>query len=455
MNKNNNMSEMTAHKSRHFFIITDLILPVLLFAFTVVLFRYSALDLKVQSMFYRPQTGWFLKENSFFQFLYHYGNLPALFLSIIGLVYIGLSFQAMKWVKWRKIGLFLVLAMIIGPGLIINTTLKNNWGRPRPRNTIEFGGKYTFEKVLSIDKSSPGYSFPCGHASMGFYLFVPWFLLRKRKRNWAFISLTVGIIYGLLIGLARMAQGGHYFSDVIIAGLIVYLVGAGLYYLLKLHKALWFYPRNEEINPSQRTIVTITLSILLVFLVLGVVLATPYSKDWNFSSQLNKSQPASLLVFSSPYAELTIQPADSLYLSCKTQGFGFPGSKLNSNFLETTVSDTLKISLNQKRTGFFTELDNKINATYPFQNNSNLDVRIEKGSASIFLPDTLDMLNLNIRIEKGSLRLMLPKTFKPKITMKGDFTLTDNTGFNSNDEIFIKEEFKVNIIVVEGEVNLF
>ncbi|HCX59124.1 MAG TPA: PAP2 family protein, partial [Candidatus Cloacimonas sp.] len=65
----------------------------------------------------------------------------------------------------RKLYLFLVLAMIIGPGIIVNSALKENWGRPRPRDVEQFGGRYAYEAPLEIDLSSPGKSFPCGHAT--------------------------------------------------------------------------------------------------------------------------------------------------------------------------------------------------------------------------------------------------------------------------------------------------
>ena len=40
--------------------------------------------------------------------------------------------------------IFLISALIIGPGLIVNAGLKENWGRPRPLNVTEFGGPQHF-----------------------------------------------------------------------------------------------------------------------------------------------------------------------------------------------------------------------------------------------------------------------------------------------------------------------
>ena len=457
MNNNKTMSEMTVRKNRHFFFFfTDVAIPLLLFVFTIIIFRNSRLDLDIQSFFYQPQTGWYLNDNPLFQFIYHYGNIPALLLSIAGLVLIWLSFRTMRHIKWRKIGLFLVLAMLLGPGLIINVILKDNWGRPRPRNITEFSGKYAYEKVLSIDPSSPGYSFPCGHASMGFFLFIPWFVLRKKHKGLAAISLATGVTYGLFIGFIRIAQGGHFASDVIVSGILTYLTGSALYYIFKLNHATWYYPKQEKIDSKQRTIVAIVISILLMFLVMGVVLATPYSGKKSFlsASEMQDSLRITDLTITLDKADIKLLPADTLSIKTDSQGFGFPGSKLTGKYHESTVSDTLRASFTQKKKGFFTELVNELNTTFNFNKAGIINLKLNKGSATLVLPESLQHLTLNVEIYSGKLDLDIPAGFKPKIKLKGDFELKDNTGFNSGDSIYVNPDFKLNIVVVEGKVIL-
>jgi len=483
------MSESAARKSRRFFFSPDFLIPVFLLIVSVLIFRETDLDLQIQDFLYTnyrdgevieyiciyppaeyrdssytpspstdiiPAFGWYLKDQPVFKFVYHYGNIPALLLAIAGLLLLGLSFQALKWAKWRKIGLFLLLAMLLGPGLIINAALKDNWGRPRPRNVNDYGGKYAFEKVLSVDTSSPGKSFPCGHCSMGFYLLIPWFVLRKRKPLLARISLFTGIFYGLLIGIARMAQGGHWCSDVVFSGIIVYLTGAVLFYALKLDKALWFYPTGERINRRQRTVITFIVSVVLFFLILGVVLATPYSQKKSFKTGSYDSRPDlfNQVSLDLPEAELVIYSVDRIFFKQVTQGFGFPRSSLNPVFREEVVSDTLKVSFSQTKKGFFTELDNKVTMDYPFSENGELNLRLGKGNVSLYLPEDIGSIRLRITIDKGTLDLHLPASVKPRITTKGDFQLTDKTGFHDNDGIFVREDFKVNLIVRKGEIIL-
>jgi membrane-associated PAP2 superfamily phosphatase len=124
--------------------------------------------------------------------------------------------------------------MALGPGLIINAIFKDNWGRPRPRSIQELGGTHTYHRIWEKGVAGDGRSFPSGHASMGFFLMTPFFVLRKNARRWANAFLTFGIAYGVLIGLGRMIQGGHFASDVLWAWGFVYFCGLGLTYALRL-----------------------------------------------------------------------------------------------------------------------------------------------------------------------------------------------------------------------------
>jgi membrane-associated PAP2 superfamily phosphatase len=127
---------------------------------------------------------------------------------------------------------FLACALIVGPGLIINVVLKDHFGRPRPRQIEKFGGDLKFAPLGEPTFDSRGRSFPSGHASMGFFWFAPaiYFWSRSRRLGWGLIGL--GFIHGGLMGFARMAQGGHWLSDVIWSGGIVYLSSWLVYFVL-------------------------------------------------------------------------------------------------------------------------------------------------------------------------------------------------------------------------------
>jgi lipid A 4'-phosphatase len=120
----------------------------------------------------------------------------------------------------RRAATFLIVALAIGPGLVVNTALKDHWGRARPSQIVEFGGSKQFTPALQpTDQCDRNCSFPAGHPAIGFY-FLSFALLIPAA--WPRRIVFAGaILAGILLGLMRMVQGGHFLSDVVFSGLIV------------------------------------------------------------------------------------------------------------------------------------------------------------------------------------------------------------------------------------------
>ena len=192
----------------------------------------SDLDLRLEDRFYRAGEKWPGEAAVAGRILYGYGTIPSILLGFAGLV----VFVAGTWNgrarARRRSAAFLFLALAIGPGLVVNTTFKEHWGRPRPRDLVRYGGEEKYRKVWAWPDEKGGNSFPSGHAATAFYLFVPWFLLRRKRPGPAAAILVFGIVYGLMMGIARMTQGGHYASDVVWSGGFTWLVAVALDRLL-------------------------------------------------------------------------------------------------------------------------------------------------------------------------------------------------------------------------------
>jgi len=126
--------------------------------------------------------------------------------------------------------LFLILSLSLGPGLAVNTILKDHWGRPRPTGIVQFGGPDTYRPPLSPGgPCRKNCAFPSGHAALAFWLIAPALLAPARRRK---LSVAVGIAVGLGVGLVRIAEGGHFLSDVLYAGLITAAITYILYRIL-------------------------------------------------------------------------------------------------------------------------------------------------------------------------------------------------------------------------------
>lgn len=206
--------------------------PLILLAVVSVIVRACDIDRFWQRELWSPNYGWRGADNALFQFPYRYGTWPALTVAGASAVTWVTSKVTGKWRGLRQPALFLALLLALGPGLMVNAIFKDHFGRPRPAQTEEFGGNRSFRPVGQPGDAGEGKSFPSGHASMGFYwlgLFI-YFWNRKRGFAWAFGGL--GMLHGLLMGVGRMAQGGHWFTDVLWSAGFVYLSGWALHYFM-------------------------------------------------------------------------------------------------------------------------------------------------------------------------------------------------------------------------------
>ncbi|QOX80213.1 phosphatase PAP2 family protein [Trichlorobacter lovleyi] len=184
-------------------------------------------DLTVASHFYRSG-GWPTGEQFPWKLLYRLDRYPALAVAIFGLFAACYSYYRPDWRVWRRQGAFLVLLLALGPGLLVNATFKDHWGRPRPRELVQFGGTKAFMQPWQPRINGDGRSFPCGHGSAAFYLAAPYFIYRRRKPRVAQRWLFGGMTFGLLMSYARLAQGGHFLSDILWAWGIVWLSALAL-----------------------------------------------------------------------------------------------------------------------------------------------------------------------------------------------------------------------------------
>lgn len=187
------------------------------------LFRLTALDLTLAGRAFAREAGWASSEAGFWGWLYRLAPWPAILLGLASLAHLGASLRWASLRRHNRRAWCVLAALAVGPGLIVNATLKDHYGRPRPRQVEAFGGPYTYLPVLTPGPHRDARSFPSGHASIAFFLLTPFFFLRHRRLAWA--CLLAGLGWGLLVGGARVMQGGHWPSDVLWAGAIVYFTG--------------------------------------------------------------------------------------------------------------------------------------------------------------------------------------------------------------------------------------
>ena len=190
-----------------------------------------SVDLTISSYFYKNGT-FYLSDWGFFPFL-RFG-LPEIFIAIAA--FFGLAwlygFVRHQWL-WKintRVMLFTTGSMLLGPILIVNGIFKSLWGRARPFQIIEFGGNKNFTSPLIIsDQCDWDCSFMSGHTAVIFWSLALAMLLPHHYRKW---GITIVILLGIATGVARIAQGYHFFSDVFFSATITYALILWLHFKL-------------------------------------------------------------------------------------------------------------------------------------------------------------------------------------------------------------------------------
>ncbi|MEW6349047.1 MAG: phosphatase PAP2 family protein [Thermodesulfobacteriota bacterium] len=175
--------------------------------------------------------GWIHGREQPWAALYDYGNVPTILLAL------G-AFTACAILRFRKSSdlvvracLVVVLTVVLGPGLIVNGVLKPYWGRPRPADLAMYGGSSEFRRVWPPDPGGNGRSFTCGHCAMAF-AFSSGAAFTPLSPVVGVGALVGGVVYGVVMSVARIAQGGHFPSDALWSGVIVLALIAVLNYLV-------------------------------------------------------------------------------------------------------------------------------------------------------------------------------------------------------------------------------
>jgi lipid A 4'-phosphatase len=180
-------------------------------------------DPSFSGLFYQPGHGFVLADSALLHELE--ATIPWITWAIFGVAALGALWLVLVgrplWRLDRNALIFVVATTAIGSGLIVNTVLKDHWGRARPYQIEAFGGTQRFTAApLPADQCERNCSFVSGHAALAFSLVSFAFLLPAGGRRRTAIVAALG--FGALIGLGRIAAGRHFLSDIVDAGLIVF-----------------------------------------------------------------------------------------------------------------------------------------------------------------------------------------------------------------------------------------
>lgn len=199
------------------------IVPILVFL--MIAPWTPSIDRAIAKIFYSGNGNF--TQTSLLKFLFKYGEFPAWGFGMIALAILIISYWKIGLKKWKQPASVYLITLVLGAGIVVHLLLKQFWGRPRPRQLIEFGGFANFQPFwmpLTEVTPEPGRSFPCGHCTMGFVFFA-FCLIGKRLDSQGIFWTGIALVFTLGVGMSlmRIMQGGHFFSDTLAAALIMWL----------------------------------------------------------------------------------------------------------------------------------------------------------------------------------------------------------------------------------------
>ncbi len=368
-------------------------LAALAVAATVV-FAVTDLDIAAARLYYRPELAdpWPVASRPVWLLFYKSAPWVTGSLAAVGVALLVAGALRAASARLRLYGIFILLCVVVGPGLIVNAVLKDHWGRPRPRQIVEFGGRLPYAPPL-LPAGTHGKSFPCGHCSVGYLYAAGWWLWRRRRPRWAAGSLAAGSAIGTLLGIGRMAAGGHFLSDAVWAGLIAFGVAHALYYYVlripaREDSRADVYPLIER-RPRLKAAAIAAAVLLGLGIAGGGLLATPHHRDL--------AQRFRLADFPAPPEAVAVQvdtldveirlvadPPGEIACEGYVHGFGLPTNEIDASWtFEERPLPTLRYRVLEK--GWFTDIDGVARIRIPARAVRRIAVRAARGDISVAL----------------------------------------------------------------------
>jgi lipid A 4'-phosphatase len=390
----------------------DLLLPLFLAVALSIWWSQSGLEMRWQRDAYESGAGdWTVGEGNFWKAVYRFGAAPVLLVCAVAIVALVSGLKWLAWRRWRRVAWFGLLLLVIGPGLIANLWLKETWGRPRPREIVEFGGREAYETVFAMDFAGDGKSFPCGHATMGFYFIGAWFLLRRSRPGWAAVVLVAALAWGGLIGYTRMIQGGHFATDVVWAGAIMWVVAGGLYYLFGFDRRILDDSDSGAVPQVSKVPFWAKAGggAALAALVGGLSLGTPYRAERDIHPLEKIAETArfrgSIKIW---LGDAEFENADTFSVRGEAWGHGVPTSEIADHWEESTERDgTWRFKYLQRNSGYLTEIRQNLKVAIPWQRAEALKLDLGPGSSRLKLPDLTGPLKIDLVLRGTELTLVL------------------------------------------------
>lgn len=385
---------------------TELTFILVLIVFAFILFWDSTLDFWAARQFFHPeniQDRWFEQNEPLWNFFYHAAPWLTGILLLGSLFVLILSQFKTQYKKIRIYAVYVFLVVALGPGLVVNSVFKPYWGRPRPREVTEFSGKYQYRPFYIPEVGAQGKSFPCGHCSIAFSFGLFWFIFRRKNKLIAWSALIGSTGFGALMGMGRIAAGGHFFSDVVWAGIFSWIVAFILYYkMLRIpEREDGTFNKNQKLNILGETlfhkkyVAVFSYAILGILTITTLLLASPFHKEIELKGKDSAKIQNLKINIDQGNVDLILQSDldRNFEIQGDVKGFGFPKNKVMTN-----CEGENEVQCEIHKQGFFSDYESVIMVKVNPNLVESLDLQVKKGDVDT---SKVNVLPAGYRVQGG------------------------------------------------------
>lgn len=196
---------------------------IIFLIFIIFLSIGSSIDIFISNLFYIEQERFVLQSYYIITIFVRKIFLPFLIIYLLILPGVSIALPLKKIYfnfkfKIREV-VFIFFTISFNLIVVVNILLKNSWGRARPNDILQLGGVDSFTPWFQFSNAcNSNCSFVSGDAAVGFSIIILFFITKNKIFFW------MALIFGSILGLVRILEGGHFLSDVMLAAFLIFIL---------------------------------------------------------------------------------------------------------------------------------------------------------------------------------------------------------------------------------------
>lgn len=212
------------------FLLQHLWLPAVAAGVGSALLMQGGGDRHLADLLYALQGGrWLLRDSWITQGLIHHdGRVASSVAALIMVVLALVPWRGTQQRRLRRPAGYLALCVMLSTAMV---SLLKRWTQMDcPWDISRYGGA---RPLLGLFESRHGLAasgcFPAGHASAGYAWVALYFVALAYRPSWRWPALAVGLVAGLVFGIAQQLRGAHFLSHDLWSLTICWLMALVLY----------------------------------------------------------------------------------------------------------------------------------------------------------------------------------------------------------------------------------